>query len=179
MKRHVALSVLGVLGFFIVDSHVDIVSRDGGKLLEVSGRMYDTHGWISEKLRHWTQDCSPIHVEVTNGVLAVSILEIIEQHSLPDSMNAKLLQLHVQGDWAIAEVIFPTLNPSIVVMHRVSDTWKIQDDAVWSGETSPWNEADFVRRYLQKKKPELPQALINCTPIGIGRDVLVEKRAGA
>ena len=171
MKRHVALSVLGVLVFFIVDSHVDIVSRDGGKLLEVSGRVYDTHGWLSEKLRQWTQDCSPVRSEATDGAVAVSVLKLVEQHSLPDSMNAKLLQLNVQGDWAIAEVMFPTLNPSVVVMHRVSDTWKIQDDAVWSGETSPWNAADFVRRYLQNKQPELPKALLNCTPLGAYRNL--------
>ena len=171
MKRHVSLSVLGVLVFFIVDSHTDIVSRDGGKLLEISGNTYDAKGWLSEKLRQWTQNCSPVNVEATNGALAVSLLEIIEQHSLPDSMNAKLLQLHVQGDWAIAKVIFPTLNPSVVVMHRVSDTWQIQDGAVWSGSTAPWNEADFVRRYLKNKKPELPQALLNCTPIGTYRNL--------
>jgi hypothetical protein len=171
MKRHVALSVLGVLVFFIVDSHVDIVSRDGGKLLEVSGRVYDPHGWLSEKLRQWTQDCSPVRTEATDGTIAVSVLELVEQHSLPDSMGAKLLQLHVQGDWAIAEVVFPALNPSVVVLHRMNGAWKIQDDALWSGETSPWNEADFVRRYLQKKKPELPQALINCTPVGTYRNL--------
>lgn len=176
MKRHVALSVLGVLIFFIVDSHIDIVSRDGGKLLEISGNSYDTKGWFSEKLRQWTQNCSLVQAEVTDGDLAVSILKIVEQHSLPDSTNAKLLQLHVQGDWAIAKVIFLTLNPSVVIMHRVSDTWQIQDDAVWSGNTAPWNEADFVRRYLQNKKPELPKALLNCTPIGAYRNLTGAER---
>jgi len=178
MKRHVALSVLGVLVFFIVDSHVAIVSRDGGKLLEVSGRVYDTHGWLSEKLRQWTQDCSPVRSEATDGAVAVSVLKLVKQHSLPDSMGAKLLQLHVQGDWAIAEVVFPTLNPSVVVLHKLNGEWIIQDDAVWSGDTAPWNEADFVRRYLQNNQPELPKALLNCTPIGAYRNLPTAERTG-
>lgn len=178
MKRHVALPVLVVLVFFIVDSHVDIVSRDGGKLVEISGKAYDTQGWLSEKLRQWTQNCSPVLTEARDSAVAVSILEIIAHHSLPDSMQARLLQLHMQGDWAIANVIFPTLNPSVVVLHKMNGKWKIQEEAVWSGNTAPWNEADFVRRYLHNKKPELPQALLYCTPIGTGRYASVGRRAG-
>ena len=168
MKRHVALSVLGVLILVLADSHLDIVSQDGGKLLAISGRVVDPQGWFSEQWRQWTQDCSPVKTEPTGSDLAVSVLKLVQQHSLPDSENAKLTQLQVQGDWAIAQVAFPLLNPSVVVLNRIHGEWSIQEGAVWSGHAAPWNEADFVRRYLLSKQPLLPQALRNCAPIGKG-----------
>ena len=168
MKRHVALSVLGVLIFVLADSHLDIVSRDGGKLLVISGRVLDPQGWLSEQWRQQTQDCSPVKTEPADSDVAVSVLKRVAQHSLPDSENAQLTQLQVQGDWAIAQVAFPMLNPSVVVLHRMHGEWNIQEGAVWSGVAAPWNEADFVRRYLLKKQPLLPQALLNCVPIGKG-----------
>jgi signal transduction histidine kinase len=43
--------------------------------------------------------------------------------------------------------------------------WAVQDSAVWSGSTAPWNSAHFVRRYLRQQAPDLPQALLDCTDI--------------
>lgn len=41
MKRHVAATLLGVLGLLIMDSHVDWVHHDNGILVEVSGQALD------------------------------------------------------------------------------------------------------------------------------------------
>jgi hypothetical protein len=89
-----------------------------------------------------------VHNDLATPTTAAAVLHVIQQHSLPDSLEARLLQLHKQADWAIAEVAFKTLSPSIVVLHQAKGDWRIQENAVWSGSTAPWLAADFVRRYL-------------------------------
>ena len=165
MKRHVAATLLGVLGFLIIDGHVDWVQHDNRTLLEVSGQRFDPKGWMAEHWRQLQRDCSPVHNDLATPTTAPAVLHVIQQHSLPDSLEARLLQLHRQADWAIAEVVFKTLNPSIVVLHLTQGDWRIQENAVWSGSTAPWLAADFVRRYLQQQVPELPWALLSCVPI--------------
>lgn len=165
MKRHVAATLLGVVGFLILDSHIDWVHQDQGTLLEINGQKFDLQGWMTEKWRPWRQDCQQVLAEDTHTSSARAVLRTIQQHSLPDSLEAHLLQLHLQADWAIAEVTFKTLNPSIVVLRQKGGNWLVQDSAVWSGSTAPWQTAHFVRRYLQQQAPEMPQALVNCVPI--------------
>ena len=165
MKRHVAATLLLVLGFLIVDSHFDWVQHDNGTLLEVNGQQFDPKGWMAEHWRHLHQDCSPVLNDIDTTTTAQAVLHAIQQHSLPDSLEARLLQLHRQADWIIAEAEFKTLNPSIVVLHKDHGGWKIQETAVWSGSTMPWLAGDFVRRYLRQQAPDLPQALLHCVPI--------------
>lgn len=165
MKRHVAATLLGVLGLLIIDSHVDWVDHDQGTLLQVSGQQFDLKGWASEHWRQLRNDCREVHAEPLSSATAMQVLQVIQQHSPPDSIEAQLLQLQVQADWAIAEVEFKTLNPSLVVLRRVNGEWQIQDSAIWSGSAAPWEVADFVRRYLRQQAPELPQPLLNCVPI--------------
>jgi hypothetical protein len=165
MKRHVAATLLGVIGFLIMDSHIDWVRQDQGTLLEINGQKIDMQGWMAEHWRQWRQDCRGVQTEPTHTATAHAVLQTIQQHSLPDSLEAHLLQLHLQADWAIAEVEFKTLNPSIVVLRQRGSDWQIQDSAVWSGSTAPWHAGDFVRRYLQQQTPELPRTLIDCVPI--------------
>ncbi len=182
MKRHVAGTLLGVLGFFIIDSHIDWVRQDNGTLLEVNGRQFDAQGWMAEHWRQLHRDCRSVPIQAHTDPPARSVLQAIQQHSLPDSRQAQLLQLHRQGDWAIAEVAFKTLNPSLVVLRQgqseVQGDWRIQDSAVWSGSTSPWWPADFVRRYWRQQAPELPQALRDCVPIDARRYTATAAGAG-
>ncbi len=165
MKRHVAATLLGVTGFLVMDSQMDWVQQDHGTLLEINGQKFDLQGWLAEKWRPWRQDCQRVRVEAHDTATAQAVLHTIQQHSLPDSLEAQLLQLHLQADWAIAEVTFKTLNPSIVVLRQHAGDWLIQDSAVWSGSTAPWQPAHFVRQYLQQQAPEMPAALIDCVPI--------------
>ncbi|PUE53180.1 hypothetical protein [Limnohabitans parvus] len=179
MKRHVAATLMGVLGFFIIDSHIDWVRHDNGMLLEVSGQPFDPHGWMAEQWLQLRKDCRLVQNEPTTSATAQAVLQVIQQHSLPDSLESQLLQLQLQADWGLAEVEFKTLNPSIVVLRQVDGHWKIQETAVWSGSTSPWLAADFVRRYLHQQAPQLPQALLDCMPIEASRYAAVTPRPKA
>lgn len=165
MKRHVAATLMGVLGFLIIDSHVDWVHHDNGALLQVSGQTFDPQGWAAEHWRQLRRDCRLVQMPATDSATARAVMHTIQQHSLPDSLEAQWLQWHQLADWGIAEVEFKTLNPSIVVLRQVNGQWQIQDTAVWSGSTSPWLAANFVRRYLRQQAPDLPSALLDCMPI--------------
>jgi hypothetical protein len=169
MKRHVAATLLGVLGLLVIDSHVHWVPHDQGTLLEVSGRVFDAKGWASEQWRRWRNACQKTDAQEVPVATAKLLLQTIQQHSLPDSLQAQLLQVQMKGDWAIAEVAFKTLNPSIVVLRQWGGAWHIQDKAIWSGSTAPWHAADFVRRYLRQQAPDLPEPLLACFAIGLAR----------
>jgi hypothetical protein len=179
VKRHVAATVMGVLGWVIVDSHIDWVHHDQGTLLVVSGKPFDLQGWAAEHWRQLRKDCRAVRTEPLTSETANALLQVIRQHSLPDSLEGQLLQLQIQSDWGLAEVEFKTLNPSMVVLHKVNGHWQIQETAVWSGSASPWVAADFVRRYLRQKAPEMPQALLNCVPIDERRYASATPRFGA
>lgn len=169
MKRHVAATLLGVLGFLIIDSHVDWVRHDNGALLQVSGQSFDIRGWMAEHWRQLNKDCRHVQRPSTRSATANEVMLAIQQHSLPDSLEAQWLQFHVQEDWGVAEVEFKTLNPSLVVLRQVNGQWQIQDTAVWSGSTAPWLAADFVRRYLRQQAPAMPPPLLDCMPIDAQR----------
>jgi len=169
MKRHVAATLLGVLILLVVDNHIHWVPHDQGTLLEVSGRVFDARGWASEQWRRWRTHCQEVNAQEVPTATVRDVLQTIQQHSLPDSLDAELLQVQTQGNWAIAEVAFKTLNPSIVVLRRWGNAWHIQDTAIWSGSTAPWHAADFVRRYLRQQAPELSEPLLACFAIDPAR----------
>ena len=172
MKRHVAAIVALVTALLVIDSHVDWVSQDGGNLLELNGQRFDLRGWAAEQTRSWQSDCKAWIPHTTlspNSPTAQAILLAIQQHSLPDSRSARLLQLLQQDDWSVAEVAFDTLNPSLVVLHLQGGQWRVQDRAVWSGSTAPWHSGNLVRRYLREQAPALPTALLDCVKVDPNR----------
>lgn len=169
MKRHVAAVVALVTSLVVVDSHVDWVQLDGRGLLNVNGQHWDLLGWSAEQARSWQHDCGTLPPLPLDSPTARAVLEVIQGHSLPDSQSARGLQLREKNGWAIAEVAFDTLKPALVVVRSQGQAWRVQDQAVWSGATAPWHSGDFVRRYLQRQAPGLPQDLLACIAIDPSR----------
>jgi hypothetical protein len=165
MKRHVAAILVLLTTAVVVDSHVDWERLDGRRLLAVSGQRFDVQGWAAEQALTWRRDCSALAPLPMDSPAADRVLAVIRQHSQPDSQSARGLQMRLLGDWAVAEVTFDTLKPALVVLRLQGGQWRVQDQAVWSGSTAPWNSAHFVRRYLRQQAPDLPQALLDCTDI--------------
>jgi hypothetical protein len=162
MKRHVAATVLLTIVALTVDSHVNWVRHDQGHLLEISGQSFDAMGWGADQWHRWRTACDNTGPAPLQSPVAQEVLQAIAQHSMPDSLEARLLQLRQEGDWAVAEAEFKTLNPSIVVLRRHRGIWHIQDSAVWSGSTAPWQAGPFVRRYLRQQAADMPERLLNC-----------------
>lgn len=162
MKRHVAVVVALVTTLAVIDSHVDWARLDGRPILEINGQRFDLAGWASEHVRQLRRSCSPSPTQPLDSPTALAVLAAIQQHSLPDSRSARLQQILQMGEWSLAETVFEGLNPSLVVLRLQDGLWQVQDRAIWSGSTSPWNSADFVRRYLRRQAPDLPERLLNC-----------------
>lgn len=169
MKRHVAAIVAVFTSLLVIDSHVDWVRQDDRPLLEINGQRWDLNGWASEQLRHVRRDCAPVTAWPADSPTARAVLSVTQQHSPPDSLSARWLQLLQLGDWSVAEVEFDTLKPTLVVLRFQGERWRVQDQAVWSGSTAPWHSGDFVRRYLRRQAPDLPQALLDCISVDPAR----------
>ena len=165
MKRHVAAILVLLTTAMVIDSHVDWERLDGRRLLVLSGQPFDVTGWAAEQALAWRRDCSQLAPLQMDSPAADQVLAVIRQHSLPDSQSARGLQIRQLGDWALAEVAFESLKPALVVLRLQGGQWRVQDRAVWSGSTAPWNSAHFVRRYLRQQAPDLPQVLLDCTDI--------------
>ena len=177
MKRHVAAVLVVLTTLLVIDSHVDWVQKDGQGLLEVNGQHVDVLGWAAHELRQLQRDCTTVQDLPPDNPTTREVLSVIQQHSLPDSRSARWLQLQQLGDWSVAEVSFDTLNPSLVVMHKQGEQWRVQDKAIWSGSTAPWHSADFVRKFLRQQAPELPETLLNCLVVEPLRYGVVKGRA--
>jgi hypothetical protein len=165
MKRRVAAILVLLTTAMVIDSHLDWVRLDGRRLLAVSGQRFDVHGWAAEQVLAWRRDCSQLAPLPMDSPAVDDVLRVIRQHSLPDSQSARGLQIRLMGDWVLAEMAFDKLKPSMVVLRLQGGAWQVQDPAVWSGSTAPWNSAHFVRHYLRQQAPGLPQALLDCTDI--------------
>jgi hypothetical protein len=169
MKKHVAAVLVVLTSALVFDSHVDWVRQDDAPLLAVNGQRFDLHGWAAERWRQLRQDCSALPLLPLDSADAQGGLTAIAAHSPPDSRSARGLQWQQLGDWAVAEVAFDTLNPSLVVLRQStqqgSRVWRVQERAVWSGSTAPWHSGQFVRRYLRQQAPEMPEALLQCVVV--------------
>lgn len=169
MKRSVAAVLVLVTSVLVIDSHVDKVRLDNRSLLAVNGKHFDLLGWSAEQVLRWRRDCAAVQMLHPDSPNAQALLRVIQQHSLPDSLSARWLQLHQLGDWLVAEVAFDTLKPTLVVLRQLGTQWHVQDQAVWSGSTAPWQSADFVRRYWRQQAPDMPSTLVDCVPINPSR----------
>ncbi|MCE2781070.1 hypothetical protein [Limnohabitans sp.] len=165
MKRHVAAVLVFLTTAVVIDSHVDWERLDGRRLFNLNGQRFDVQGWAAEQALQWRRDCSAFAPLPLDSPTAQAVLTAIQQHSLPDSQSARGLQMRRQGNWSVAEVTFETLKPALVVLQLNTGQWRVQDQAVWSGSTAPWNSAHFVRSYLRQQAPDLPQALLQCIDI--------------
>jgi hypothetical protein len=159
MKKHVALSLATLLAVLLIDSHVDLVERDQRKLLLVNGRLHDTQGWLSEAVNRLTRRCD--RVQAPDSVQGAALVAAVRAHSPPDSSDALLVQAWYVGDWAIAELSFSRLKPTVVLLQQQAG-WQVHPQAIWSGSTAPWRVNDFVRRFLHMKAPGVPTSLLAC-----------------
>lgn len=162
MKQHVALTVAVLTAVLVLDSHVDLTQRDGRTALLVNGRLHDVQGWLAETGNRFFRRCEAV---LTPGDAdAQALLNAVRSYSPPDSQDGRLVQAWQMGEWAVAEVHFSRLKPTLVVLQQAPD-WRVWPQAVWSGSTAPWRVNDFVRRYLQQQAPEVPPGLLACVDV--------------
>ena len=162
MKKHVALTVAVLTAVLVLDSHVDLVQRDGRTALQVNGRLHDVQGWWAETSNRLRRHCAAVQPPAQAD--AQALISAVRAYSPPDSQDGRLVQAWQLGRWAVAEVHFSRLKPTLVVLQQTTE-WRVLPQAVWSGSTAPWRVNDFVRRYLQQQAPALPPDLLACVEV--------------
>jgi len=162
MKKRVALTVALLTAALVFDSHVDLVERDSRTVVQVNGRLHDVQGWLAETGQRLTRRCQAVQTPAPAD--AQALLAAVRAYSPPDSADGQLVQAWQLEDWAVAEVHFSRLKPTLVVLQRAPD-WRVHPQAVWSGSTAPWRVNDFVRRYLRQQAPDLPGTLLHCVEV--------------
>ena len=162
MKKHVALTVAVLTALLVLDSHIDLVQRDARMALQVNGRLHDVQGWWAETGNRVLRRCTAVQPPAPAD--AQALLGAVRAYSPPDSQDGRLVQAWQLQRWAVAEVHFSRLKPTLVVLQQDAD-WRVLPQAVWSGSTAPWRVNDFVRRYLQRQAPEVPPALLACVDV--------------
>ena len=162
MKRHVAATLLVLTTLGVINAHVDIEAQDGRNFVVWQGKKHDVIGWLADHNNQLWRDCSAVQQLSLASPAAEQVLNLIADHSPPDSRNAKLVSLLQQGDWLLAELAFAQLNPAVVVLQAGSTGMRLPERAVWSGSTAPWQPGPRIRHYLQSQVPQVPAALLAC-----------------
>lgn len=162
MKKHVAITLLVLTALGVLRAHVDIERQDGSYFLSFQGKKHDVLGMLLNQTNALLRQCGAVQTLDVNSTQAGRALHAIRHFSPPDSMYARLLGLHQQGQWLLAEVEFATLNPAVVLLTSSPERTNVVEGAIWSGTTAPWHAASLIRRYIQSRAPQAPAELLSC-----------------
>ncbi|MEY4653531.1 MAG: hypothetical protein RI884_2112 [Pseudomonadota bacterium] len=165
MKRHVALAVLALTAALVVDLHVDWRRADNGVLLRVGEHDIDAWGHTRDAWTRLTRRCGSVQVLQASDPTWDAAQAAVRAYSPPDSQTAQVVVLSRQGPWLLAQVVSDTLMPAVVTLTVQGDTPALVPRGVWSGNTAPWLAAPWIRDYLRRQVPDLPQALVDCLEI--------------
>lgn len=143
-------------------SHLEIHKSDDSWLLVLDGRAVDVAGFFAEKYTALTRNCSRInHIQEASAVHA-DVLEVVKHHSPPDSLSARLVDVTQQDKWLLAQVKFNTLQDAVILLKDTEQGPQVPAGGVWSGMTHPHRPEPVIRRYLQGRVSEAPNALTAC-----------------
>lgn len=166
MKRRVAGVVLALTALLVIDLHVDWRRADNGVLLRVSEQDVDAWGHARETWTRLTRRCGPVQSLQAGDAAWDAAQAAVRAYSPPDSRSAQVVALSRQGEWLLAQVVSDTLMPAVVTLRMQGDMPALEPRGVWSGNTAPWLAAPWVRDYLRRQVPSLPQALTDCLDVG-------------
>jgi hypothetical protein len=162
MKKSVSIYVLLLVALCVTFSHVSWRHQDNGALLVVDEREIDIMGLAQERwvsLRRNCQAVAPIHPPSKQYR---DIHALIQAYSPPGSESARIASLISTEAWALAEVQFEELLPAVVLIRQTEGELKIIPNAIWSGETHPWQAAPYIRHYMATRAPQAPAQLLDC-----------------
>ena len=165
MKRHVALIVLAATAAVVIDLHVDWRRADNGVLLRVGEHDIDVAGRMRETWTRLTRRCAQVQTLRAGDPMWDRALATIRDYSPPDSRSAQVVDLIGQDDWLLAQVVSDRLMPAVAALKIDGPDISLVPRGVWSGNTAPWVAAPWVRDYLRRQVPQLPQALTDCLEI--------------
>jgi hypothetical protein len=162
MNKSVSLVVLGLVVLGLTLQHVSWVSKDNSYLLAVDGREIDVLGHINNNWVRVTRLCDGVSQKVSQSDSQLKIEEAIKAYSPPQSASARIASVWTTGMWTLAEVEFKELLPAVVLLKTTANGTEVVPNAIWSGYTTPWKAAPYIRQHLRRFGQEAPSALIDC-----------------
>ncbi len=162
MTRRASLYLLLIVGMGVVLNHVSWREKDGRQLWVVNEKEFDVRGIAQDTWNQLTRDCEGVTHIPPQTSQHHTIEKLIQDYSPPGSNSAQIKTLLSTANWALAEVVFDELFPAVVLLQHVNGQPHIVSHAIWSGYTSPWEPAPFIRQYLSTQAPHASPALIVC-----------------
>jgi hypothetical protein len=161
-NRRVFVMVLCMVLAAVIFDHVAWKRTENGPLLVVDGKEFDALGALSELWNSSSRDCRMTSQLAPKDAVYGQAEEQIKLYSPPQSRTTHVASAWMQGPWILMELEFDDLLPAVVLLKRTDQSLSIVEQAVWSGYTSPWKAAPYIRAYILSKAPEMPQELIQC-----------------
>jgi hypothetical protein len=162
MPKRISIYVLLLVSLGVFLSHVSIAQKDNGFLLVIDGREVDALGIVQDKWVRLTRQCERISNPDASSQPYLEILKTIKTNSPPSSETAEIVSLSSVGEWSLAQVRFKALLPAVVLIQEREGAPSIVQNAIWSGQTSPWQAGHYIRQYIAKQAPKAPKALLEC-----------------
>ncbi len=165
MKRHVAAIVLAVATVLVIDLHADWRRADNGVLLRVGEQDVDVLGHARQAWTRLSRHCAGVQALRSGDAEWETALSAVRDYSPPDSHSAQLIAPTRQGDWLLGQVNSDVLMPAVVTLRAQGPQLRLVPNGVWSGSTWPWLPTPWVRDYLVRQVPDLPDTLTDCLEI--------------
>ena len=162
MKKRTSISVLLIVVLSVAGSHISFAERDNGTLMVLDGREIDLAGIANDQWTQMTRNChGVVRLQPVDENYQITA-KLIRNYSPPHSGSVRLTSVWGMNKWVVAEAEFVDLLPAVVLLDFSGVEPKIVSNAVWSGYTKPWKAAPFIRDYLVRQMPDLPQSLAAC-----------------
>ena len=162
MNRRAAALYLCLTLIGITVSHVGFVEEDNGTLMDVDGKLIDVIGIMSDFKTRILRSCASVKPLLPQSPDYASAMTAIRNFSQPDSASARIASLLQHDGWLLAEVEFDALLPAVVLLRKKQNAIMIQDRAIWSGTTHPWEAAPLIRHYIARQATDAPALLFAC-----------------
>jgi hypothetical protein len=154
--------MLLIVGLGVLLNHMSWREKDRGYVWVVDEQELDVLGIVHDKWSKLIRTCAHVTHIPPKSPQHLAIEKLIQDYSPPGSNSAQIRSLQSMGNWALAEVEFDELLPAVVLLQHVKGEAHILSHAIWSGYTSPWEPAPFIRNYLSTQAPHAPIPLIEC-----------------
>ena len=156
------LMIIVVLGVAL--SHLGLRDDDNGTLLLIDNRPVDIKGEVNNIWVNLRRDCSSLIQLEPSDKQYYKVKNLIQSYSPPSSASAKLFTIIEYRGWLLAEAEFDDLLPAVILIKSETPYKDLQiiPNAIWSGFTKPWKSAPYIRGYISRQQPDVPQNLLDC-----------------
>lgn len=162
MPKRISMYVLLLVTLGIFFNHFSFMQKENGVLWVVDGREVDAIGMANEKWIKLTRNCKRVLAVDPESQAHAAIRRAVQDYSPPSSASAHIVSLTTLDTWSLAEVKFKELLPAVVLFQQIEGVPQIVPNAIWSGDTHPWQAAPYIRQYIRSKAPGAPHELLAC-----------------